>query len=611
METQAKTPEPIERAIGRICASQAFVRADRAARLLRYVVEKTLHGQAGEVKEYTIALEVFGRASYDSRIDSLVRVEAGKLRELLAKYYETEGRDDPVRIEIPKGGYVPVFHEASLAPPAPRRLRLVLAAGVLVLLVAGAALWRWGRPRRVPGRSSAPASIAVLPFVDMSLAKDQEYFADGLTEELITALAGLEGLRVASHTSVSGYKGKPQDVRRIGEELKVQAVLEGSVRVEGGRIRVAAQLINTSDGFHLWTETFDRDFQDVFEIQRQISSAVVKSIVYELPGTRRALIRPRTQNAEAWHYYLRAARLAGASPSVAEMLKSIEFYKAAVAADPGYALAWAGLARTWSVLTEWEEVRPAEVLPQAAGAARKAVEMDRHLSEAHHALARVQVFYERDFAGAERSFRRAIELDPADTEPRLDYARFVLNPNGRFGEAANELQRAIALDSTKVTLYNELANTHIKARQYDRAFEPLEISRKLLPRAPSVYTYLGIASFGKGDSAEALRWFGEAAAIRRSGWLLGHLGFTYARLGRREEAEKIIEELRGMSGRRVSDFEIGVIRAGLGDKESALTALGRAFDAWAGAMPWLKVDYRLDDLHGEPRFQALVKKMRL
>ena len=609
METRAKTPEPIERARERICASRAFVRADRAGGLLRYVVEKALHGQAGEIKEYTIAHEVFGRVSYDSRIDSLVRVEAGKLRELLAKYYATEGRDDPVRIEIPKGGYVPVFHEASGAPPPPRRLRLVLAAGALAVLAAGVVLWRWGKPLRAPTRTSVPPSIAVLPFVDMSPARDQEYFADGLTEELIAVLARWEGLRVASSTSVFAYKQKPRDVRRIGEDLKVQAVLEGSVRVEGRRLRVTAQLINTHDGFHLWNETYDRDFGDVFEIQLQIAKGVAKSIDYELPGTLRALVRPRTPNAEAWNYYLRAARLATGGPD--DLRKSIELYKAAVAADPGYALAWAGLAKTWSILAAWEEIRPAEVLPQAAKAARKAVALDRDLSEAHHALARVQVFHERDWAGAERSFRRAIELDQAHGEPRCDYAHLVLNPNGRFGEAVQELQRATALDSNKVRLYVELANTHIKARQYERAFEPLEISRKLLPSAPSVYVWLGIANSGKGDYAEALRRFEEAAAIRRSGWLLGHLGFTYARLGRREEAEKIVEELQGMAGKRVSDFDIAVIRAGLGDKERALAALERAFDAWAGSMLWLKVDYRLDDLHGEPRFRALAKKMRL
>ncbi len=238
-------------------ASGPFAESERLRRFLRFTVEQTLQGQADRIKEYLIGVEVFGREeSFDPRTDSIVRVQAGKLRARLEKYYATEGSSDPVLIEYPKGSYVPLFRNRQAnGRRAWRRWRMLAAATATLVLVGLASYWMM--ERRVAGRPtvSGPASIAVLPFADLSPDKDQEFFCDGITEELINTLARFEGLRVVARTSAFEFKGKGQDIRKIGAQLGVATLLEGSVRKQGNRLRVTVQLNNVADGFHLWSQT--------------------------------------------------------------------------------------------------------------------------------------------------------------------------------------------------------------------------------------------------------------------------------------------------------------------------------------------------------------------
>ena len=396
-------------------------------------------------------------------------------------------------------------------------------------------------------------------------------------------------------------------MRRIGEELRVQAVLEGSLRIEGSRIRVITQLINTRDGFHLWTHTYDRDIAEISDIQHEVADAIFRRFRIDLRTTRRALVQPPSRNVEAWHHYIRAAYLSRSEP-----LKSVELYRVAVTSDPNYALAWAGLSLAWVKAVDWEEARPRDIFPKAADAARRALAIDATLAEAHQAVARVKVYSEHDWVGAEQAFRRAIELDPTYLEARLDYAQLVLIPTERFDQAVQELQRALALYPDSHLLLNELANAYIKARQYDKAVEPLEASQKIHQRQLAPWVFLGMVATGLGDYEQALERFQKAASIRRTAWVLSHLGSTYAKLGRREDALRVGAELgQGPPGRPAFDYELATIYATLGDKEAAFSALDRAEASQAQGLLWINVDHRLDELRADSRFGRLVKKMRL
>jgi len=485
---------------------------------------------------------------------------------------------------------------------------LLVTAGIAfaLLTIALSYMWRARQPQPASQRVGTP-SIAVLPFQDMSPSKDKEYLCDGLTEELITSLTALTDLRVASRTSVSQYRDRPIDVRRIGEELKVQAVLEGSLRIEGSRIRVIVQLVNTRDGFHLWTHTYDRDIAQISDIQHQVADAIFRRFRIDLRTTRRALVQPPSRNVDAWHHYIRAAYCSRSEP-----LKSVELYQLAVTADPNYALAWAGLSLAWVKAVDWEEARTRDVFPKAADAARRALAIDATLAEAHQAVARIKVYSEHDWVGAGQAFRRAIELDPTYLEARLDYAQLVLIPTERFNQAVQELERALALYPDSHLLLNELANAYIKARQYDKAVEPLEASQKIHPRQLAPWVFLGMVATGFGDYQQALEQFQKAASIRRTAWVLSHLGSTYANLGRRVDAIKVVAELgQRPPGRPAFDYELATIYATLGDKEAAFAALDGAEASQAQGLLWIKVDPRLDELRADPRFGRLSKRMGL
>jgi serine/threonine-protein kinase len=612
MKAEAPSRPGIAEALERVISSKTFARAERHRALLRHLVQKTLADRTGELKEYTIALDVFGRDSYDPQVDSQVRVEVGKLRERLARYYDAQGAADTLRIEIPRGSYTPVFRApaepASAGPPprpVPSRGRAFWYAAVVLTLVATSTF-----VARTGTRSSSAAfkpAIAILPFEDLSPAKDQEYFCSGISEELIGSLTSLEIFRVLPRSSVAQYKRNRTNVREVGRQLNVHAVVEGTVRREQNRVRVTVQLLDTREGFQLWNQTYDRQLGDILAIQREIAGDVAKAFHVDLPGARRALVRRQTGNPEAYLRYLRAAHL-----FESDFEKSVEFYRAAIAADPGYALAWAGLADSWNRMVDWQLVTPAAGRAQATAAALKAVSLDPNLPEAHHALGVGRLFYQHDWRGAEQALLRAIELEPTHGDYRWEYARLILTPTGRFAESADLMRRAIALEPFKVALHDLLATSLIRARQYDAALPALEAARQTAPGAPSPVVATGVAAASQGRYDEAVRHFKEAAGIRRTNWVLGHLGFALAKLGREEEARGVVGELRRPhpSG-VVADFEVAVVTTALGDHDAAMAGFERAAAAFSPSMLWLNVDYRLQELRRHPGFPALAKSVGL
>src|SRR6266853_3730169 len=438
--------ESIRAALDKILASPGFANADRLSRFIRYVVQETLDGQTDKLKESLLGIDVFGRKpTYDPRVDAVVRTEAVKLRARLRDYYESEGREDEVVIDLPKGGYIPAFRireklpepvatpaEEVVEKPAPPDWRPVLA-GALIVAVLAATIYFAMRGRgssSADSRAVEPSSIAVLPFADLSPEKDQEYFCDGMTEEIIDALSKIGGIRVVARTSTFSFKGKQQDIREIGKKLNVAAVLEGSVRKDGNRLRVTAQLNSVADGYHLWSETYERELKDVFAVQDEISRSIVDTLQVKLArGRTSPLVKP-PEDLAAYDLYLQGRyhwsrwRTEGAE-------KSTHYFEQAIARDPKYAAAWAGLADSYAWLGFFGALPPSPVMPKAREAAQRALALDDSLAAAHTSLAYVKTLYEFDWAGAEREFRRAIELNPGFAEAHFGYGITWFAPMGR------------------------------------------------------------------------------------------------------------------------------------------------------------------------------------
>jgi serine/threonine-protein kinase len=347
------SPGLIEKQLDRITASSPFSKSERICRLLRHLAENSIAGRTEKLKEYSIGVDVFDKdPSYDPRIDTNVRTEARRLRAKLAEYYKSEGVADQLRIDLPKGGYTLVFelrqaHGGTV--PAQWRWRRMWAA-VILLTLTGLAWVLWNYYRQ---KTPFPRSIAVLPFVDLSPDKTNEYFSDGLTEELTDALTRIDGLRVAARTSPFQFKAKTVDVREVGLKLDVDAVLEGSVRKAGNQLRITARLDNTKNGYHFWSRTWERELNDAFAIQQEIAGVIAASLGTPV-RTRRGgeLVRASTRNVEAHNLYL-LGRYHWGKRNPGAINQAIDYLQRAVELDPGYALAYAALADAWNVLPTW------------------------------------------------------------------------------------------------------------------------------------------------------------------------------------------------------------------------------------------------------------------
>jgi TolB-like protein/Tfp pilus assembly protein PilF len=360
-----------------------------------------------------------------------------------------------------------------------------------------------------PAAETMQASIAVLPFVDMSPQKDQEYFCDGMAEELINALTKLEGLRVVSRTSAFQFKGKAFDIRKIGEQLNVASVLEGSVRKTGDRLRITAQLINVVDGFHLWSEKYDREMKDVFDIQDEISRAIVDALKIKLVGEAATrLVKRYTENLEAYTLYLKG-RYYWNKRTEPGLTKGIEYFEKAITKDPGYALAYAGLADCYNVISHYGAVPPKASVPKAKIAAIKALEIDDALVEAHTSLAFALYNYDFAWLAAEKEFQRAIALNPNYATAHHWYAIY-LATRGRLEEAIAEMQRARELDPLSLIINTEVGWMLYFGRHYNQAIEQYQKTLEMDPSFAVAHWGLGLAYQQKAMPQEAIAEFQKA-----------------------------------------------------------------------------------------------------
>jgi TolB-like protein len=587
---KACRPEYIHTQLEKILSSAGFARNDRLSGFLRFVVEKELSGRGDELKESVIGVEYFGRpADYDVRQDSVVRNEAGKLRSRLAEYYVAEGAADGLIIDLPKGAYKPAFRQIEMATapmPGPtgsrRRVWMWLTVGLAGCAIVLSVLWWQGILHR-----SQPIPIAVLPLINIDRNPDHDYFADGLTSELIRNLSIIEGLAVRSETSSFAFKGKQQNIRNAGKQLDVEYILEGSVFRSGQQLRINARLVRVRDDFPLWTGGYDEELTDVFAIQDKISRGIVNGLRLKLGQGRR---RYETST-EAYDLYLRARALQ-LRIGEASLDQSIDPLMEAIAKDPSFAPAYASLATAFAIRSgQGRQDIPDEVRKLRA-AAEQAIRLDPLLAEAHAALG---MLYARDaqWVESEKSFRRAIELDPGSSASHLSFGVYLLRTLGRTQEALDQLRLAEKNDPLSSKIQYALTQLLLSAGRNDEAAGYCN----KLPADPSRNLCLGRVLLGQGRTEVAIRIFINSGSDRM------YLGYAYARSGRREEAERLAMGL--------SQHQRAVIFAGLGDKERTLEALDRVAGVGPVRMGWILSNPELALLRGDPRLKALRKKVGL
>ena len=457
------------------------------------------------------------------------------------------------------------------------------------------------------GTGSATGSIVVLPFANLSPDPDTEYFSDGMTDELISALTRLEGLHVVSRSSAFAFKGKPQDVRSIGAQLNVRTALEGSVRKAGRRLRVTAQLTDVSSGYQLWSEVFDRDLEDVFAIQEEISRAIVSALRGKLLGPEvTALVRPATDDLEAYTLYLKGRQLWNRRTEQSLRL-GLQHFERAVERDPAYGMAHIGLADSYCILGFYTGLSPNEAFPKAKAAALRALEIDPRLSEARPTLAYVSMYHEWDWAGAERQFLLSIRSNPGYATAHQWYGNYLALLR-RFDESTTEFGKAIALDPLSPLKLAALGWGCYFARRYSDAISQCRRALELDPHLPIAHFWLGLSCMEAGASDEALAAYEEGFRLSRGEPLaLAFLAHGLARAGRADEAVRRLGELVDLSSRRyVSSYDVAVVHTGLDQHEAALDLLERGYQERTHWMALLQVDPRLDPLRHHPRFARLL-----
>ena len=498
-----------------------------------------------------------------------------------------------------------------------RRRSTPLIAASLIVLIALTAAWFYVRQRETSGQPQLATifpgkSIAVLPFKPLVASNRDEVLEAGMADSLITKLSSTREIIVPSLSSVRKYDDQKHDPVTMGRELRVNSVLEGNVQKSGDRIRVTARLIKTSDGSSLWADTFDEKFNDVFAVQDVIAKKVADALAVRLSEEEQKRLTKRyTENTEAYQLYLKG-RFYWNKYTEEGFRKSIEYFKQAVEKDPNYALAYSGLADSYSLLGEMSLAPPHEVFPQGRGYAEKALALDETVAPAHVSLGIVKLFYDWDLTAAEKALRRAKELNPNYPDAYHFYGHY-LEIVGRLDDGIAETKRGVELDPTSLVINTELGLAYYYARQWDPAIAQV---RKTLELDPSFsygsYT-LATAYVQKGAYQEALAELNRALPLSADwAYIISELGYVHAVLGNRAEALRAIEQLKERRAREhIDPVLIAYIYVALGDKEQAFAWLEKGYEERSGLMCWIEIEPKFDSLRSEPRFAELLRRMGL
>jgi len=601
-----------------LLAAPEFATSGRKSQLLRYLVEQTLAGQASQINEYGIGLDVFERpASFDPRIDSVVRAEMSRLRLKLRDYYDKSVGSDPIMIDLPQRGYTPrfTFRDVGVAAPAigdkaaptrPKRRPPVWIIALVVLATALAGFVYWNARRSAPGPLK---SLVVLPFENYSKDPQNEYLADGLTEELTNQLAQWRELRVVARTSAFVFKGKAVDVRQIGRQLNVDAVLEGSCVKQADRIKITAQLSRAADGYHLWSRSFEARSNDMLSVQDEMAQAIataVHGVGRDRPAPAAAL---STTNADAHDLFLRASH--EFSRHTPESVKNgLDLLHQAIKIDPGYVRAYIMIERAEVALNRYTAQSPREGMERAKAALETALQLDPHSSDAHGDMAFIAYNYDWDWPRSEREFRLALDQG-ADATIHSFYGS-ILATRGRFEEAQRQFRIAQDLDPLGMPPRVNQAIALELERRYTDEIRVLRGALDINPNQFDIHYALGLVSASVGDckagySETRLAAEHFQAPVTRLG-----LAFVDALCGgdKRPMLRFLAEAEKGMAG-FVSPYQLAGAYAYLKKKDQAIAYLEKSADAKEGQITFIKYAQPFDEIRSDPRFIALEKRVGL
>lgn len=595
----------IQEALERILVSPLFARADRQSKFLRYIVERTLAGDDQAVKEMAIGLDVYGRpAGYDPKADPIVRVEAARLRGRLREYYEGPGAEDLVRIQIPKGSYVPTFERKNGASSPPRNSWLKwLAVAALILVVFATALWF---SKRQAVRTKPIESIAILPFSDLSEKKDASWAAAGLTEQIEDELTRLRDLRVIGATTAKLAASNP-DMRSAAGQMGADALLTGSVRMEDRKVRVAVRLYEGRTGAAIWSGSFDGSRGDMLGLEDQIARAVAGKLAIQLAVLRQG-VDPHLvpQRAQA-HEYFEQGRAIIARDSAAPLNEAYRLFQLAIAADSSYAAAHAAMS---SILTmTGGELAGPDGNAKALSEWNTALQLDPGLPAAHAA----RILYYRDI---ELDWKKARAVCAESLQKYPNAAAILVqcgSVEGVLGEHAKEIdlaRRATALDPLSSRIHSALMIALYRAGQFDEALSEIETTLRLGPQSYAVYRHKALTLAAKGDLAGGLQVIDDARS-RLPGvpedWMTVR-GYILGKMGRRAEAEQLLREFKRSDP---GDVNVGVIYLGRGDRDKALQYFERALTTQRVALAHAIPEYYMRVLDDDPRFESIKRELGL
>jgi len=631
-----------------VTASSAFAASKRTQDFLQLIVEHALEGEVESLRERMIGAEMFGRpVDYDTGSDSVVRVKATEGRKRLAKYYLENNGYHAVRIELPSGSYVPRFifgpaiarpqpqiatssftlveqtsspsesgPPANLATPvaavpaipikkpsrAPRLLGAIATAGVLVAVLGYAGLRKW---YGASNSRSEIRSIAILPLENLSGEPSQEYFADGMTEELINDLGQVSTLRVISLTSSMSYKGTKKKLPEIAHELAVDGVVEGGVLREGNQVRISTQLIDARTDRPIWAHTYVRDLTSVLAWQGEVAQAIADEISIKVtPQEQARLARPRPIDPIAQDLYLHGMIQLDAD----DCKSAVDYFRQALDKNPNYAQAHAAMANCYGRMGETGHLPYREAFSKQKTEAARAIELDDSLPEGHAELANTAMTLDWDWATAATEFHRALELNPNSAAIHQKYA-FYLVRTGQLHEALAEVERGVDLDPVSGRSFHFEGFIYYFSRQYDPALSLIRRVRALDINPPDWSFLLGDVYAEKGMYAESIAEFLKSGNGPDS---IGHLGNAYARSGQVDAARKTISQLEKYVRKDgVGRYEIALVYIGLGKKQEAFKWLDEAYNAHDVGLIYLKVDPCLDPLRSDAHFEDLERRVGL